>query len=507
MVYSRYAVEHLKSFTLPPTCSPLRTSEAISLLHNQKYLVTRRYDLKIIKKWGNYELVVIDSRQRREVERFPIKYLRAPRYRMTSSGKSQLNNLFMFTVEAYSLMNGSPESHELHVFQVLSCPAKELVEELLRAGMQPYLSKFSIPKLSDEKACGRYATVLCMHSSDKTDCFRTNHQQSSPVISGRTGPDRQSPLSEEEMEAKIEQPEQNEIVAKEINSDWLNAESILLNHCFDDVEENMERIREKVQRISLGFKPYSEKSETPIKSMDNGENTQGQLVEHTDVDEEFRQTAEDFFQKLKFSLILLSRMSDHVKNPKAPVLVKQLFTLLSESVGYWCKSTTMSADFPRKIKQPLFPRYTIVFLEANLISDHEKLLRELGPAWNVAREDSPCVPVYIPAFKNGFKVVQEQYERTLFNYDEPGVEVNSEYRYLQAAKLNDFAKDLIRKNKRVAKVIEDYASEEVDKFSVVKGEYVEVLEDSDEMFNIGKESGQAGFCPAYVLTPVEVEQI
>ncbi|KAA0193562.1 hypothetical protein FBUS_07261, partial [Fasciolopsis buskii] len=115
-VYSRYAVLHVKSFTVPPSCAPLRTSEAVGLLHRQKCFATKRYDLKIVRKWGNYELIVLDSRQRREVERFPVRYLRSPK--TISCGRNQLSNLFMFTVEAHSFGNNTPVSHELHIFKV-----------------------------------------------------------------------------------------------------------------------------------------------------------------------------------------------------------------------------------------------------------------------------------------------------------------------------------------------------------------------------------------------------
>lgn len=507
-VYSRYAVLHVKTFTVPPSCAPLRTSEAVGLLHSQNYLTARRYDLKIVRKWGNYELVVLDSRQRREVERFPVRCLRSPK--TISCGKNQLNNLFMFTVEAHSFGNNSPASHELHIFKVLNCPAKELVDDLLRAGIQPNSNSprhgNSTARQSVE-APRKQATMTYVYPSDQTVDLKPSARSTTvQEIKRNNSSDYHSQSSEDVTLTAAEQPVEPNIVARVINTDWLNAENILLNHCFDDVEENMERIREKVHKIASGLENHPGQDEAQPESCKK-DCTLGQLVEQTVMDEEFRHVAEDFFQKLKFSLILLSRLSDHVNEPKAAVLVNQLFVLLSESVGYWRKSDTMSADFPRKIRQPLFPRYTIVFLEVNLIRGHEKLLHELGPAWNDSREDSPSLPVYIPTFKDGFQVIREQYEPTLFDYDKPGVDTRSEHRYMQPAKLSDFAKDMIRKKKKVAKVLGDYMSEggkEGNKFSLNKDEYVEVIEDFGETCHICNESGQMGFCPSSLLTPLEV---
>ncbi|VDP81270.1 unnamed protein product [Echinostoma caproni] len=297
----------------------------------------------------------------------------------------------------------------------------------------------------------------------------------------------------------------SEIVAKEINSEWLNAEGALLNRCFDDVEVNMEQIREKVQKTQMKLSLQVTQFAVSSKKTNRKTSQWGKLIEQTDTDKQFREVAIDFFQKFKFSVILLSRLSDHLKDPKASVLIKQLFVLLNECVGYWRQSAAMSAEFPRTISQPLFPRYTIVFLEANLITDHERLLRELGPAWNRPREDFDPSPVYIPTFKNGFEVNSDDYEPSLFHYDQLEEDKSPEQRYMQEVKLNGFAKELLLKNLRVSKVVSDYQSEKADQFSVSTGEFVEVLEDSGDLHQIRKESGAVGLCPATALTPIEVE--
>ncbi|VDP81483.1 unnamed protein product [Echinostoma caproni] len=80
-VSSRYSVQHLKSFTVLPTCVPLHTSEAIDLLNKQERFRPRYYELKIVKKWGNYELIIEDPWQGRSKEFCcpPLKLLPADR--------------------------------------------------------------------------------------------------------------------------------------------------------------------------------------------------------------------------------------------------------------------------------------------------------------------------------------------------------------------------------------------------------------------------------------------
>lgn len=54
----------------------------------------------------------------------------------------------------------------------------------------------------------------------------------------------------------------------------------------------------------------------------------GIIPQECNKDPQFRLLVEDFFQKVKFSCILLSRLNDYVKEPKSPDLVKKVFNLL-----------------------------------------------------------------------------------------------------------------------------------------------------------------------------------
>ncbi|KAA3675562.1 uncharacterized protein DEA37_0010912 [Paragonimus westermani] len=102
-------------------------------------------------------------------------------------------------------------------------------------------------------------------------------------------------------------------------------------------------------------------------------------------DPQFKAKVYDFFQKVKFGCILLSRISEYVKEPKAPVLIRQLVAILKEGVNLCRDPKTDVAEVPCNIVFPRLPSETLAFMQAYLTPDQEALIEELGPAWTSAR--------------------------------------------------------------------------------------------------------------------------
>ncbi|KAF7244246.1 hypothetical protein EG68_10313, partial [Paragonimus skrjabini miyazakii] len=173
-VRASFAVQHLKTFTVYATSSPLHSTDAMELLMHHTFIEVHNYDLLIEKDGYLNDLVIQDTWNAKQViERFPLKCIRAPRYRMSLPSKTQLNNLLFFTIEANSLPDGGPSMHELHIFQ----------NQL--ASWQHFESR-SFPRLFN-------------HAFIATD------------------------------------------------TDWIHEECSLLNHCFDDIEDDYQIIREVTQ--------------------------------------------------------------------------------------------------------------------------------------------------------------------------------------------------------------------------------------------------------------------
>ncbi|KAA3672869.1 epidermal growth factor receptor kinase substrate 8 [Paragonimus westermani] len=465
-VRSSFAVQHLKTFTVYATDSPLHSTEAMELLMHHTFIEVHNYDLLIEQDGYLNDLVIQDTWNAKQViERFPLKYIRAPRYRMSLPSKTELNNLLFFTIEANSLPDGGPSMHELHIFQVLSCPAKELVAELLSAGVQP---DYSIYQPTVERKVARE------HMRNEKESHFTDD------------------IGVDELPASLSD---SEAEGRELNVDWIHEECSLLNHCFDDIEDDYQIIREVTQTepkmtvpklVSVSSKRTSK---VPIyKSKES--------INQRQKDPEFLSLVRDFYKKIKFAIILLSRLSDFVENPNAPVLVRQLMTIFEDCVNTLKNSTSRKCTIAASIDYPAFPEHTLTFLQLHLTQKNWKLLLDQGQAWSTPRERQRIGPVYIPEFKCGFKVKTTDYDPTLFRFNQPGVDLNPEHRYTQLLQLTGYAKELIHSNRRTAKVVSPYCAMHPNGLTLKKGEYVELLNDRGHWYRVKNSHGDIGLCPS-----------
>ncbi|KAF8571377.1 Epidermal growth factor receptor kinase substrate 8 protein 2 [Paragonimus westermani] len=381
---------------------------------------------------------------------------------------------------------------------VVDVPARVLVEALLKAGAkEEFFNAGTAPRKSSLKRAtdfGRNSSFNLMTSNnnrgesdiESDDGYVPNYERRVSKFNFRR-------VSQSEFSTPL--PTNPE----EVSTAWINAEVTLLNYVFDDVEEIIQLMRDKpsknVRRASLVARTSSRSSKNviPCKS----------LVESIKADPQFKAKVYDFFQKVKFGCILLSRISDYVKEPRAPVLIRQLAVILKEGVNLCRDPKTDVAEIPCNTVFPRLPRETLAFMQACLTPDQEALIEELGPAWTSAREDEDDDITYIPKFAHKFEIDVQKYDPSLFRYNDKDFVTDPQKRYIQPAKLNQFAKELVKRGASIVKVVLNFKAKNNRELSVTVGEYLELLDGTKSWFKVRNSIDQVGYCPKMVLRVIE----
>ncbi|KAF7257510.1 hypothetical protein EG68_05135, partial [Paragonimus skrjabini miyazakii] len=263
---------------------------------------------------------------------------------------------------------------------VVDVSARIVVDVLLKAGArEEFLSfgtapqKSSMKKMSSYKQKSSFNKMLSRNSrgdldNESDDGYVPNYERRESKFDFRR-------VSQSEIFVPLP------VNPEEVNTAWINAEVTLLNYVFDDIEETIHLMRDRptknVRRASAVAKASgrSSKNMKPCKS----------IVESIKSDPQFKAKVYDFFQKVKFGCILLSRISDYVKEPKSPVLIRQLVVILKEGVNLCRDPKTDVPEIPCNTVFPRLPRETVDFMRVCLTPDQEALIEELGPAWTSAR--------------------------------------------------------------------------------------------------------------------------
>ncbi|KER22086.1 hypothetical protein T265_09738 [Opisthorchis viverrini] len=341
------------------------------------------------------------------------------------------------------------------------------------------------------------------------------------------------------------------------NSQAILAEVRLLNHLFDDIESALQEMRDRPLKMVRRSSALMAKTGSSSKSFPHTLGKTKSDGHDKQMDPKFRATIVDFYQKVKLSTIILSRLLNYVKEPNSPQLVRQLFVLLKEALMLCRDPKTGQVAVAREAIRPWFPRETLTFLHENLSDEHLSMLKELGPAWNTPRqavkypefnprysqsyatlmspskgktpaqcflrliwtqqniyariggrlfkqeEESDNNIVYVPQFRHNFQVVIDDYEPTLFRFNEKGVQMDPQHRYVRAAPLNTFARQLMVQKAHMAKVIANFRAKNERELSVVVGEYLELLNTSTDWCKVRNSRSEIGFCPNVVLRVIE----
>ncbi|ODN06606.1 Epidermal growth factor receptor kinase substrate 8-like protein 2 [Orchesella cincta] len=233
----------------------------------------------------------------------------------------------------------------------------------------------------------------------------------------------------------------------------------------------------------------------------------------------------DILQKFKLSFNLLARLKTHIHDPNAPELVHFLFTPLALIVD--ASRDAHAAGLATRVVAPLLSRGAIELLNNCLTSKETELWHSLGDAWLLPREQwKGYVPQYQPVFMDGWSP-------TIPDSNNLGAAVASEAqrrmqeRIIQAAQHeaearrvdrersispveimpDDFASgqrafvDSIRgRGGRVVMVTHPRTANNHKELTVVRGEYLEVLDDSKKWWKACNWKGQVAHVPHTIVS-------
>ncbi|XP_021962658.1 epidermal growth factor receptor kinase substrate 8-like protein 1 isoform X2 [Folsomia candida] len=484
MMGNVYEVEHLATFQLSEELNA--PSDGMRrLLHMEKNgfgIWSQKMRVRLERNF----IVILDFENGDEMERFPLPMIREPTAFTNSNPGELYNNIFAFIVHPV----------EMHIFQCFNISAADLVEDVKLA------------------LAGRVPPSRTRHTSQ-------NSLPPPPVAPPPEPPHFKSPVEDSRDDtSSIESEGQYE------------REVAILNRCFDDIERFIARLQYAAAAYrELQRRRKSKKS----KKKDHGEGLLSMRARPPH-EREFV----DILQKFKLSFNLLARLKAHIHDPNSPELVHFLFTPLALIVD--ASRDAHAPGLASRVVSPLLSREAVDLLTNCLTSKETELWHSLGDAWHLAREQwKGYVAPYQPVFMDGWSptirdpssssaigvVAAEAAMRRLQAQQEAGyLQQQQQQRNAAAAAAaaaaerqgsvspvempgDDFGAgqraflDSIRsRGGRMVVVTHPRTKNNHKELTVVRGEYLEVLDDTKKWWKARNWKNEMGYVPHTIVSPL-----
>ncbi|XP_057374617.1 epidermal growth factor receptor kinase substrate 8-like [Daphnia carinata] len=347
-----FVVEHLATFTVSQQNEVMYPADGMRrLLHMEKTsgIWTQKMILRLDREW----VTIQDFENGEVVERFPLNLIVEPTAFTSLDPKDLYNNIFIFVVGEDPLNRDPPE---MHIFQCVGVSS-----ELVTEDMKMYLA-------------GNY---------------RPSNPSRIPPPPNKPPPE--PPLNGANQTVFMRHMNDD---ASSTSSERYEKDVTVLNRCFDDIERFIARLQHAAAaRRELERRRKSRKS----KKKEQGD---GMLSMRARPPSEAEYI--DIFQKFKLSFNLLAKLKSHIHDPNAPELVHFLFSPLTLIVEASHESNTVP-NLPACVVAPLLTYDAIELLSNCLSSKETELWHSLGEAWHTPKDkwNSYVVP-YVPTFMDGW---------------------------------------------------------------------------------------------------------
>lgn len=495
-----HIIEHLATFTVTKETGIMYPADGMRrLLQLEKTngIWSQKMQLCLDNSW----VLIMDYETGSVMERFPANSIQEPSAFMSQDPMDMYNNILVFIV------TNSNQSHppEMHIFQCQSISAQDLVEDLKELRMGKALTR-----------------------SRKSSIPPPTHKPPQSVISPSRDVTRDYHESDSELTA-------NNDDSSSTTSEKYERDVTILNHCFDDIEKFIARL----QHAAAAARELERRRKTrKSKKRDMGD---GMLTMRTKPPPE--KEFVDIFQKFKLSFNLLAKLKAHIHDPNAPELVHFLFTPLALIVEA-SHDTYFDQHIPHNVISPLLTREAVNLLMNCVTSKETELWHSLGSAWLIPRDQyKGNVLAYHPVFMDGwspeYPVVdeteiksyqhdqysgeyadypsssQDMYERnnshqkdittalgesTRSDISVDSIERNGEERGF-GRNQESFLEDLQNRGATIVQVTYPRTANNDKELTVVRGEFLEILDDSRKWWKARNSRGQIAHVPHTIVTP------
>merc|ERR1719507_769371 len=509
--YQTYVLEHLATFTVSPDNDMLYPADGMRrLLAMEK--TNGIWTQKMLMKLDRGMVNIMDNENKETVERFPIQLVREPTAFTSNDPKEIYNNILIYIVGARP--EESPTPAEMHIFQCVNVRSRDVVEDL-----KHFMSGAS--KRGGGRGGGR-------HTPDYPE-----------IKMGDLSPYEES--LERVQEPRLQVNRENDDTSS-TSSDKYEKDVKILNSCFDDIEKFIARL----QHSAAAFRELEKRRRSrKSKKKDLGDGMLSMRAKPPP-EREF----EDIFQKFKLSFNLLAKLKAHIHDPNAPELVHFLFTPLALIVDA-SHDSQYGPNLPSKVLEPLLSADAVDLLINCLTSKESELWHSLGETWYVPSEEwKGHVPPYRPVFMDGWSPIvmpfsdgadQHNQSDEREDYDDrPGSSSAHNYHgsydetdtrrtpsrpiYPERPQHNEmvddgdtsaddgrfdqraWAEDLFAQGKRAVRVTYPRTANNEKELTVVRGELLEVLDDSRKWWKTRNQQGQVGHVPHTIVSPYEPSQ-
>ncbi|XP_075396403.1 epidermal growth factor receptor kinase substrate 8-like protein 3 [Tenrec ecaudatus] len=212
----------------------------------------------------------------------------------------------------------------------------------------------------------------------------------------------------------------------------------------------------------------------------------------------------DYFQKTKYSLILLGKLVTRLQEPSAPDFVHIIFETLN-----FVLSQCPESDLAAQVTSPLLTPQATNLLLSCLSQEERNTWQGLGKAWTTNRaewiDEEP--PPYVPTFSDGWQLPEPSFAQapaglrdsfrlggaspfTQEDTDDPGPPPG---------------KPSFRPAKPALQmqVLYEFEARNPQELSVAPGQVLEVLDQSKRWWLVQNEKGQSGYIPSNILGPLQ----
>ncbi|KYN20060.1 Epidermal growth factor receptor kinase substrate 8, partial [Trachymyrmex cornetzi] len=474
-----YMMEHLATFTVTKETGivyPADGMRRLLQLEKSNGIWSQKMQLRLERNW----VLIMDNETGAIMERFPASLIQEPTAFTSRDPMEMYNNILVFTVADDS---GSNQRAEMHIFQCQSVSAQDLVEDLkmlqmgkLVTGGSPRGPRGHIPP--PPALPPPEPPLNGVNVREQVSAFNAANADGQNDMSREENNDEVSSTSSEKYERDV----------------------TILNHCFDDIEKFIARLQHAAAASrELERRRRNRKS----KKRNLGD---GMLTMRAKPPPEIEFI--DIFQKFKLSFNLLAKLKAHIHDPNAPELVHFLFTPLALIVDA-SHDTNYDPNLPSKVVSPLLTREAVNLLINCVTSKETELWHSLGDTWLIPRDQWKVhVPPYHPIFMDGwspeYPIPEDRDHDHLAAHSD--ISVDSIERAPRTAAGIERAQEawldeLVARHAKIVQVTYPRTANNDKELTVVRGEYLEILDDSRKWWKARNSRGQVAHVPHTIVTP------